>query len=289
MEEAVKSGLAEALQENEESEDVTLTVKVPQIGKPAGEEETAALASSLVAAAFERAKQSMATSPQKTVLSLSSAGRDALSSAKQWKPQKKSPGKKKKTPKKRPGTMQTDGPAEAGLFLQLPLSRMSVAWSTASTRDEESAPASPTELDNIALGMVSTVEDYSSLLADLVIRDVMTMNSTPQPLVLTQYTPGDEERSEGLSYRVQTFLHSLEEARSFTSEPDLSLLPPFSPHCYNLRKSILRPVATGNRGTGGDPQLEAVLQWMAVSMCGRPEMRYHTFKEVKLQQVRLSG
>lgn len=287
MEEAVKSGLAEAIQEEgaaRNSGGPPLTLKVPQVSKPAGEEETAALASSLVAAAFEKAKKSLATSPKKTVLSLSSAGRDLSSPTKQRKLPKKSPGKKTSS-KKHFESSQVDGPAEGGLFLQIPLSRMSVAWSTASTRDDESAPASPTELDNIALGMVTTVEEYSGLLADIIIRDVITMYSTPQHLMLARCPP-EEEKSGDLSYRVQTFLHSLEEVKSFSSEPDITRIPPFSPHCYNLRKSILRPVASGLRDkASGDPQLEAVVQWLAVSMCGRPEMRYHTFREKKLKQV----
>ena len=289
MEDAIKSGVTAAMLRDEnppEESDIAITVEVPQIARPPGDEttaydqpddKTAALASSLVATAFEKAKETIATSPKKTILSMSSVVKQRLSPTKQRKKPKKSPGNKTR---KHLGVNLIDGVRDGGGYLQLPMSRMSVAWSTASTRDEESVPTSPTELDHIALGMVNSVEEYSSLLADLIIKEVITNVSAPQQLLFSQCA--DENV---LSFRVQTFLHSLEEISPFSSDLETATIPPFSPHCYNLRKSLLRSVATGHRSQGGDPQLQAIIHWMAVSMCGRPEMRYSTFNEENLQQV----
>ena len=59
-----------------------------------------------------------------------------------------------------------------------------------------------------------------------------------------------------------------------------------------FRSALLRPVVTGNWGCGafgGDPQLKAMLQWMAVSLSGRPELVYCTFHSRQLQMVRACG
>lgn len=269
VEEAIRFGLTAAVHEEQTREPV-ITVEVPQVSQPP-DDNTVALASSLVATAFEKAKETIVTSPKKTVLSMSSAGKTRHSPTKQRKTPKKSPGKKVK----HLGVSLTDG----GGHLAPPISRMSVSWSVASTRDDESVPTSPTELDQIALGMVSSIDEYSSLLADLIIKEVLTMNSTPQQLQLAEYGEG------GLSFRVQTYLHSLGEVSSYSLDPDTAGVPPFSPHCYNLRKPLLRAVATGHNKERADPQLQAIIQWIAASLCGRPEMIYSTFKEESLKQV----
>ena len=269
MEEAIRSGLNAAVHEEQTREPI-VTLEVPQVVQPP-DDNTVALATSLVATAFEKAKETIATSPKKTVLSMSSAGKKRLSPTKQRKTPKKTSSKKAK----HLGVSLTDG----GGYLAPPISRMSISWSVASTRDDESVPTSPTELDQIALGMVSSIDEYSSLLADLIIKEVLTMNSTPQQLQLAEYGEG------GLSFRVQTYLHSLGEVSSYSLDPETAGVPPFSPHCYNLRKALLRAVATGHNKESGDPQLQAIIQWIAVSMCGRPEMIYSTFKKESLQQV----
>ena len=56
------------------------------------------------------------------------------------------------------------------LHLAAPSSRMSYAWSVASTRDEGSRPVSPTDMDRMALSFVCNIEEYCSLFAELVIR-----------------------------------------------------------------------------------------------------------------------
>ena len=51
------------------------------------------------------------------------------------------------------------------------------------------------------------------------------------------------------------------------------------------RRNIGRPIATGNWGCGafcGDPQLKAMLQWMAASYAGVPYVIYYTFQQDKL-------
>ena len=53
-------------------------------------------------------------------------------------------------------------------------------------------------------------------------------------------------------------------------------------------ESRVRPVATGNWGCGvfrGDPELKAVIQWVAASAAGCPAVVYHTFGDRKLSRV----
>ena len=57
--------------------------------------------------------------------------------------------------------------------LAAPSSRTSYAWSVASTRDEESRPVSPTDLDRMALSFVGSMEEYCSMFAELVIRSAI--------------------------------------------------------------------------------------------------------------------
>ena len=53
-------------------------------------------------------------------------------------------------------------------------------------------------------------------------------------------------------------------------------------------ESRIRPVATGNWGCGvfrGDPELKAVIQWVAASAAGCPVLVYHTFGDRKMSRV----
>ena len=176
--------------------------------------------------------------------------------------------------------------------LNPPSSRMSIAWSTTSTRGEDSLPTSPTELDNLAINMVSNVNDLSTVMADLIIRDAIQACALPQDIADHLSIVQCEEvstSSKGMS-KIDTFLQSLHQADSRPSL-DLSMrggLVPFSSPLHNIRKEILRPVATGNWGCGafkGDPQLKSMLQWMAVSASGRPGMKYYPFNEKRVEQV----
>ena len=60
--------------------------------------------------------------------------------------------------------------------------------------------------------------------------------------------------------------------------------------CLEARsvESRVRPVATGNWGCGvfrGDPELKAVIQWVAASAAGCPVVVYHTFGDRRISQV----
>lgn len=53
-------------------------------------------------------------------------------------------------------------------------------------------------------------------------------------------------------------------------------------------ESRVRPVATGNWGCGvfrGDPELKAVIQWVAASAAGCPAVVYHTFGDRRMSRV----
>ena len=55
-----------------------------------------------------------------------------------------------------------------------------------------------------------------------------------------------------------------------------------------IGESRVRPVATGNWGCGvfrGDPELKAVIQWVAASAAGCPVVVYHTFGDRKMSRV----
>lgn len=52
----------------------------------------------------------------------------------------------------------------------------------------------------------------------------------------------------------------------------------------------VRPIATGNWGCGvfrGDPELKAVIQWVAASAAGSPVVVYHTFGDQRMSRVSL--
>jgi poly(ADP-ribose) glycohydrolase len=187
----------------------------------------------------------------------------------------------------------TDGSDTLDPFsLQPPSSRMSIAWSTTSTRDDGSMPPSPTELDNIALHMVNNLDDYSTMLADITIREVLAYLKQPQEIQehLNAHRDEDEESNKKLS-TINSYLYSMETAGSQYSIDVLNEEPllPFSPRWHLIQRDTLRSVATGNWGCGafkGDPQLKCILQWIATSACGRPEMKYYTFNDARMDQVR---
>ena len=60
------------------------------------------------------------------------------------------------------------------LLLSTPSSSvMSYAWSTASTRDEDSRPVSPTNLDRIALDFTQDIDEFSNLLSKIIVSEVI--------------------------------------------------------------------------------------------------------------------
>ncbi len=92
--------------------------------------------------------------------------------------------------------------------------------------------------------------------------------------------------------KITDFLSTLDQAESLSGgEDDTDSLVSYVPRWHKMQKALLRPVATGNWGCGrfgGDPQLKAMLQWMAVSGTGRPKIMYFPFKDKKLEKVRLT-
>lgn len=234
---------------------------------------------------------SMAASPKKTVLTLSSAvglaGGGKLRKSPVPGRRGNSPGKDKSHPFKSCRGASLDSDTLDPRTLYPPSSRMSVAWSTTSTRDEGSAPPSPTELDRVALGMVTSVDELAAVLVDFVIREAITKATESRDMYFVEEMVQDTERNDS---KIHTFLHSLQEAGSQFSldAAGQEAMFPFSPRWHALQKSVLRPIATGNWGSGvfrGDPQLKAMLQWMAISATGRPEMKYFPFNDARVQQV----
>ena len=59
-------------------------------------------------------------------------------------------------------------------------------------------------------------------------------------------------------------------------------------HC-DIQVVQCRAIATGNWGCGafgGDPQLKSLIQWIAASVCGVPLLKYYTFGDDRMSQVR---
>ena len=101
-----------------------------------------------------------------------------------------------------PQSSSDDGPqVPSKLLLSTPSSSvMSYAWSTASTRDEDSRPVSPTNLDRIALDFTQDIDEFSNLLSKIIVSEViatLTGIRGPRSKVKGTITPDealDEER-----------------------------------------------------------------------------------------------
>lgn len=181
-------------------------------------------------------------------------------------------------------------------LLSTPSSRMSYAWSVASTRDEESRPVSPTDMDRIALGLTTNLEEFSDLLAEMIIRDAVadveaeSGEKVTSPLILESNLESSltMEPSKG-HMKVDTFLNTLNEVElEPAGEEEVDAMETHTARWHKMRRVLLRPVATGNWGCGafkGDPQLKAMIQWAAVSAAGRPQMMYFPFNDKRVKQV----
>ena len=177
------------------------------------------------------------------------------------------------------------------LLLGVQSSRTSYAWSVASTFDETSRPVSPNELNRIALSLVSSLEEYASMLAENIVAEAIASlpgcASVPMVTSLLEEKDQLEAATEVVSSsplcQIDAFLNTLGSAEPLPNQNDrLSM--------YSLRwhSAALRPVATGNWGCGtlgGNVQLKALIQWMAVSASGRPAMMYFTDQNQDLQQA----
>ena len=219
-----------------------------------------------------------------------------------------------------------DGPPlPSRLLLSTPSSssRMSYAWSTASTRDEDSRPVSPTNLDRIALDLTQNADEFSNLLSKIIMSEVIADLSgirRPRTDVKETGSPVDEEeeldRKEDMNSlptttKIDVFLSRLDQASpvSEIDEADDGVTfevkdgaeegeggggevtgAPYPSTWHQMRAMLLRPVTTGNWGCGafkGDPQLKSMLQWASASAAGRPQMIYCTFDNKEVKQVRV--
>ena len=198
-------------------------------------------------------------------------------------------------------TSDTDTPFQLNPRLLTPSSsRMSMgyAWSTASTRDEDSRPVSPTDLDRIALGLTTDIEDYSYLFTKILISDAILNVCGERPNRSRQSRGNDQ--SHGVSgnlsslpseMKIDSFLSGLDQAEALSqgSTEETDALTSFVPNWQQKMKTmLLRPVSTGNWGCGafkGDPQLKSMLQWVVASYCGRPQLIYSPFKNEAVKNV----
>ena len=165
---------------------------------------------------------------------------------------------------------------------------MGYAWSTASTRDESSRPVSPTDLDRIALGLVSDPDDYMHIFTKILMSDAIlsVCGERPKRLRLSQVDDGYDAFNMIIptsESTIDSYLSKLEQAEvlSQSSGEEASFQ-------QKLKTALLRPIATGNWGCGafkGDRQVKCMLQWVVASMCDRPQMIYYTFNNQELKEV----
>ena len=184
-------------------------------------------------------------------------------------------------------------------LLSTPSSRKSYAWSVASTRDEDSRPVSPTDMDRIALSLASNMEEFTNLCSEMIIRDAIADielglggEKVTSPLTLdSDFESSLQVEPTKGHMKVDKFLSTLDnvELESVNSgEDEVDAMEAYSARWHKMRRVLLRPVATGNWGCGvfgGDPQLKAMIQWAAVSAAGRPNMMYFPFNDKRVNQV----
>ena len=228
------------------------------------------------------------------------------------------------------GGGDTSGPSDDAppfqnrlLLLSTPSSssHMSYAWSTASTRDEDSRPVSPTNLDRIALDLTQNLDEFSNLLSKIVTSEaIATVTGILGPpkkskgmASLADESEEEDEREFDVNNlptttKIDVFLSRLDQASpisevdegegdgvSFEVANEEEVVDgsevagaPYPSVWHKMRATLLRPVATGNWGCGafkGDPQLKSMLQWAATSAAGRPQMIYCSFNNVAVKQV----
>lgn len=160
------------------------------------------------------------------------------------------------------------------------------AWSIASTRDEDSRPVSPTDLNKIGLSLSNNTEEFSSLFSNIVINNAIC-NVTGETLsphsISTEKQETEDYTNLPSSSKIGIFLSKLGEA-----EPpsDGAITPSSNPNTWQkMRRQLLRPIATGSCAKGGDPQMMAMIQWMAASASGRPRVFYYRHNEESVQEV----
>ena len=160
------------------------------------------------------------------------------------------------------------------------------AWSTASTRDEDSRPVSPTDMDHIGLTLTNDSDEFSSLFSKMVINHAIT-NITGETLSPRTLYTGEDDATQDFtslpsSSKVGMYLSKLVEA-----EAPLEAAGIANSSWQKMRTQLLRPVATGSDGCKDYPHLQALIQWIASSGSGRPRLFYYTSKNDGMDQVRI--
>lgn len=169
---------------------------------------------------------------------------------------------------------------------------MGYAWSNASTRDESSRPVSPTDLDRIALGLSTDIDEYAHIFSKILVSDAILSVCGERPKRLRQ-----EQFGEGYAFfcdmnslpsenKVDSFLRRLEQMEVLSEASDDVVAPPSLQQ--KLKTVFLRPIATGNWGCGafkGSPQFKCMLQLVVASMCERPQMVYFTHSNEELKDL----
>ena len=164
-------------------------------------------------------------------------------------------------------------------------SRAGYAWSIASTRDEDSRPVSPTDLNKLGLSLSNNTDEFSSLFSDIVINNAIsnvTGENVSPHTISTETQEAQDFTSLPSSSKIGIFLSKLGEAETPSDQNST---------WQNMRRQLLRPITTvpwkgGEGRSQGDPQLMAMVQWMAVSASGRPRMFYYnSFKNEAVQEV----
>ena len=169
--------------------------------------------------------------------------------------------------------------------------RASYAWSVASTYDEASRPVSPSELNKIALGLVSSVDEYAAMLAENIVSEAISSLhlGSCRPVVTAMLEEKnhleaeDDDATPTSPSKIDAFLDTLDSAEPVPNQSDR-----ISAYSMRWQSTALRTVATGNWGCGawgGDAQLKALIQWMAVTASARPAMMYFTEQQQDMKQV----
>ena len=171
---------------------------------------------------------------------------------------------------------------------------MGYAWSTASTRDEGSRPVSPTDLDRIALGLTTDIEEYAQIFAKILVSDSVLSVCGERPKRLRQGQAGEQDiflSNVGLlpsENKIDSYLSRLEQLEVLSQCSDDTLTHTAPNLQQKIKTVFLRPIATGNWGCGafkGSPQFKCMLQLAVASLCERPQMIYFTYNNQELKDV----
>ena len=188
--------------------------------------------------------------------------------------------------------LETPSGTGASSRLLTPMStRTAYAWSIASTRDEDSRPVSPTDLNKLGLSLSNNSEEFSSLITDMVINNAISnvtgASVSPHAIAAEKEEGGTQDlTSLPSSSKIGNFLSTLGEAET----PSDGGVVPYNTTWQNMRRQLLRPITTtlggtGSSGEGGDPQLMAMIQWMAASASGRPRLFYYSQNDERVKGV----